>query len=166
MNVPPSKRPHLYIVTEEREAFENGRDYLCRLAYAGEVIVSEDVPADADKMVSIVTKDARCFLPMSELVDLDKERERLEKEKHLQEAMLSGGNKIIFKGTEKEYEAVKKKLAAKVKVTSPPRSASVPKSLKRSLPISRNRSVSSADAHIIRLTKVSRNATMTLRDIF
>ena len=80
MNVPPSKRPHLYIVTEEREAFENGRDYLCRLAYAGEVIVSEDVPADADKMVSIVTKDARCFLPMSELVDLDKERERLEKE--------------------------------------------------------------------------------------
>ena len=80
MNVPPSKRPHLYIVTEEREAFENGRDYLCRLAYAGEVIVSEDVPADADKMVSIVTKDARCFLPMSELVDLDNERERLEKE--------------------------------------------------------------------------------------
>ena len=80
MNVPPSKRPHLYIVTEEREAFENGRDYLCRLAYAGEVIVSDDVPADADKMVSIVTKDARCFLPMSELVDLDKERERLEKE--------------------------------------------------------------------------------------
>ena len=80
MNVPPSKRPHLYIVTEEREAFENGRDYLCRLAYAGEVIVSDNVPADADKMVSIVTKDARCFLPMSELVDLDKERERLEKE--------------------------------------------------------------------------------------
>ena len=80
MNVPPSKRPHLYIVTEEREAFENGRDYLCRLAYAGEVIVSDDVPADTDKMVSIVTKDARCFLPMSELVDLDKERERLEKE--------------------------------------------------------------------------------------
>lgn len=35
----------------------------------------------------------------------------------VQEAMLSGGNKIIFKGTEKEYEAVKKKLAAKVKVT-------------------------------------------------
>ena len=80
MNVPPSKRPHLYIVTEDKEAFENGRDYLCRLAYAGEVIVSGEVPADADKMVSIVTKDARCFLPMSELVDLDKERERLEKE--------------------------------------------------------------------------------------
>ena len=35
----------------------------------------------------------------------------------VQEAMLSGGNKITFKGTEKEYEAVKKKLAAKVKVT-------------------------------------------------
>lgn len=35
----------------------------------------------------------------------------------VQEAMLSGDNKIIFKGTEKEYEAVKKKLAAKVKVT-------------------------------------------------
>ena len=44
------------------------------------MIVSDNVPADADKMVSIVTKDARCFLPMSELVDLDKERERLEKE--------------------------------------------------------------------------------------
>ena len=119
MNVPPSKRPHLYIVTEEREAFENGRDYLCRLAYAGEVIVSEDVPADADKMVSIVTKDARCFLPMSELVDLDKERERLEKELAKNRGFLENQRRKL------SNEASSPALPP----TSSPRSASVPKKL-------------------------------------
>ena len=80
MNVPPSKKSHLYIVAEDKAAFESGRDYLCRLAYAEEVAVLDEAPADADKMVSVVTKDASCFLPMSELVDLDKERERINKE--------------------------------------------------------------------------------------
>ena len=80
MNVPASKRPHLFIAAEDREAYESGKAYLCRLAMTGDVTVSAEPPADTEGMVSVVTRDARCFLPLSELVDLDKERERLTKE--------------------------------------------------------------------------------------
>mgnify|MGYP000730123261 FL=1 len=57
-------------------------------------------PHGSETFVGLHTEYPECIDPLS-----------------VQEAMLSGDNKIIFKGTEKEYEAVKKKLAAKVKVT-------------------------------------------------
>jgi valyl-tRNA synthetase len=80
MNVPPSKKPHLYIVTEKADIFETGRSYLGRLAYAGEVYISDETPENADKMVTIVTDDAKLYMPMAELVDLAKEKERINKE--------------------------------------------------------------------------------------
>jgi valyl-tRNA synthetase len=80
MNVPPSKKPHLFIVTDKADIFETGRSYLGRLAYAGEVTISGDVPGNADKMVAIVTDDAKLYMPLSELVDLEKEKERINKE--------------------------------------------------------------------------------------
>ena len=80
MNVPPSKKPRLYIVTEKTDIFETGRSYLGRLAYAGEVIISTETPDSADKMVTIVTDDAKLYMPLAELVDLAKERERIGKE--------------------------------------------------------------------------------------
>lgn len=57
-------------------------------------------PHGSETFVGLHTEYPECIDPLS-----------------VQEAMLSGDNKIIFKGTEKEYEAFKKKLAAKVKVT-------------------------------------------------
>lgn len=57
-------------------------------------------PHGSETFVGLHTEYPECIDPLS-----------------VQEAMLSGDNKIIFKGTEKEYEAVKKELAAKVKVT-------------------------------------------------
>ena len=57
-------------------------------------------PHGSETFVGLHTEYPECIDPLS-----------------VQEAMLSGGNKITLKGTEKEYEAVKKKLAAKVKVT-------------------------------------------------
>lgn len=57
-------------------------------------------PHGSETFVGLHTEYPECIDPLS-----------------VQEAMLSGDNKITFKGTEKEYEAVKKKLAAKVKVT-------------------------------------------------
>lgn len=57
-------------------------------------------PHGSETFVGLHTEYPECIDPLS-----------------VQEAMLSGGNEITFKGTEKEYEAVKKKLAAKVKVT-------------------------------------------------
>ncbi|MBE6948678.1 MAG: valine--tRNA ligase [Ruminococcaceae bacterium] len=80
MNVPPSKKPRLYIVTEKTDIFETGRSYLGRLAYAGEVIISSETPDSADKMVTVVTDDAKLYMPLAELVDLAKERERINKE--------------------------------------------------------------------------------------
>ena len=80
MNVPPSRKPSLMIVTEKLDVFEAGRVYLGRLAYAGEVAVICTPPDDLSGLVSVVTNDARMFIPLSELVDLEKERERVEKE--------------------------------------------------------------------------------------
>lgn len=80
MNVPPSKKARLIIVTDKKAAFEAGVDYICKLAYASSVTVSDATPAGADKMVSVVTDNARMFMPMEELVDLQKERERINKE--------------------------------------------------------------------------------------
>ena len=80
MNVPPSRKAHLIVVTDKGEIFENGRAFLMKLAYAGEVEVTREAPADVDGMVSVVTDQARMFMPMADLVDLAKERERLEKE--------------------------------------------------------------------------------------
>ncbi len=80
MNVPPPRKAHLIVVTDKGEIFENGRAFLMKLAYAGEVEVTREAPADVDGMVSVVTDQARMFMPMADLVDLAKERERLEKE--------------------------------------------------------------------------------------
>ena len=80
MNVPPSRKPSLIIVTEKLDVFEAGRVYLGRLAYAGEVSVISTPPDDLSGLVSVVTNDARLFIPLSELVDLEKERERVMKE--------------------------------------------------------------------------------------
>ena len=80
MNVPPSKKPRLLIVTEKPEVFDAGRAYLGRLAYAGEVSVALVPPEDLSGLVSVVTNDARMYIPLSELVDIEKERERIEKE--------------------------------------------------------------------------------------
>ena len=92
MNVPPSKKAHLIIVTDKKDAFCAGNAYLCRLAYAETVTLADEAPANTDGMVSVVTDEARMFMPMAELVDLDKERARLEKELAKAEKDLAGQN--------------------------------------------------------------------------
>jgi valyl-tRNA synthetase len=81
MNVPPSKKAHLTVATAEQEVFNLGTAFLKKMAYASEV---EIVPADqapaAAGMVSIVTHVAQLFIPLGELVDLEKEKARMEKE--------------------------------------------------------------------------------------
>ena len=80
MNVPPSKKPHLIIVSDSADVFSAGKVYLSKLAYAGEVTITSEPPADTNGMVTVVTDDAKMYMPLSELVDLDKERERMRKE--------------------------------------------------------------------------------------
>ena len=80
MNVPPSKKAHLIIVSENGSDYEKGRANLLRMAMASDVSVSAALPESTEGMVSLVTTDARCFLPLAELVELDKERTRIQKE--------------------------------------------------------------------------------------
>ena len=82
MNVPPSKKAHLTIATDEAKVFELGIPTLKRLAYASEVTIvpAGQVPAEEHGTVSVVTHAAQVFMPLAELVDLAKEKERVAKE--------------------------------------------------------------------------------------
>ena len=86
MNVPPSKKAQLTIATAEQEAFTLGIPLLKRLAYASDVAVVpvEQAGSTAEMaqkgLVEVITHAARIFLPLAELVDLEKEKARLEKE--------------------------------------------------------------------------------------
>ena len=81
MNVPPSKKADLYVVTDKEEVFSEGAAFITRLAYAEQVHVSKDVPADHEKMVECVTADAKLYLPLAQLVDVEKELARIAREK-------------------------------------------------------------------------------------
>ncbi|MGN1001168.1 MAG: valine--tRNA ligase [Oscillospiraceae bacterium] len=92
MNVPPSRKSHLIIVTEDAAAFEQGEAYICKLAYASQVTVTAQAPASTEGMVSVVTGKARMFMPMADLVDFEKERARIQKELANAEKQLAGQN--------------------------------------------------------------------------
>ena len=80
MNVPPSRKSSLTIVTDKPDVFESGRAYIGRLAYASDLIITGDTPSDLSGLVNVVTNDARLYMPLSDLVDVEKERDRLNKE--------------------------------------------------------------------------------------
>ena len=81
MNVPPSKKAQLTISTLEQAVFTQGTPFLKRLAYASDVkVVEATEEVDTQGMVAIATHAARLYLPLAELVDLDKERARIQKE--------------------------------------------------------------------------------------
>ena len=90
MNVPPSRKAHLIIATDRKAAFEAGNSYICKLAYASEVSVVDEAPEGSEGMVSVITDNARMYMPMAELVDLEKERERMNKELANAQKQLAG----------------------------------------------------------------------------
>ena len=81
MNVPPSKKSTLYVVSDKGEIFRQGEGFICRLAYADKVIICETDPEGHENMVCVVTNDAKLYIPLEELIDFEKEMARLEKEK-------------------------------------------------------------------------------------
>ena len=92
MNVPPSRKSHLIIVTGKAKAFTEGEKFICKLAYASGIQVTDQLPGSTDGMVSVITDNARMFMPMAELVDLEKERARMEKELANAKKQLDGQN--------------------------------------------------------------------------
>ncbi len=88
MNVPPSKKAHVYIETADEETFRGAALFFQRLAYASDVTVgtSFEIPGS----VLIVADSARLYIPMGELVDLEAEKTRLHKELENTQKQLAG----------------------------------------------------------------------------
>ena len=81
MNVPPSKKCNVVIVTQIGDVFKSGISFFEKLAGAQSVLVQEDKGGVGDDAVCIVVEGASIYLPMDELVDKEKELARLEKER-------------------------------------------------------------------------------------
>ncbi len=83
MNVPPSKKAKVYIVSDKSEIlelFETSKVFFATLGYASEVILQREKEGIADDAVSAVIHQATIYMPFAELVDIEKEKERLKKE--------------------------------------------------------------------------------------
>ncbi|MBQ6857028.1 MAG: valine--tRNA ligase, partial [Lachnospiraceae bacterium] len=83
MNVPPSKKAKVFVVSENEEVraiFENSKVFFATLGYASEVLVQADKAGISEDAVSAVVAQASIYMPFAELVDIDKEIERLKKE--------------------------------------------------------------------------------------
>ena len=81
MNVPPSKKAELMILTAEPVIFEQGTHFITRLAYASNVKMLTKAPENLEGLVTIVTHKATVYIPMNELVDFEKELDRIAKER-------------------------------------------------------------------------------------
>ena len=80
MNVPPTRRAEIIIATDKQELYEKAQPMFKKLAYASHLTVQPQAPSDTAGMVSLVAGTARVYMPMSDLVDMEKERQRLRKE--------------------------------------------------------------------------------------
>ena len=94
MNVPPSKKAKLYVVTKYEDTFKNAAKILEKLASASEVILTEGY--ESDDAVMIATDAGRLYIPLAEVIDFEKERARLTAE---------------MKKNDGEIERIEKKLA-------------------------------------------------------
>ena len=98
MNVPPSKKATVYVVSEDakvREIFEHNKIFFATLGYANEVLIQPDKAGIAEDAVSAVTARATMYMPFAELVDVAKEIERLEKEEKKLEGELKRSNSML-----------------------------------------------------------------------
>ena len=90
MNVPPSKKAALTIITNEADIFASGEAHLKRLAWCSSVTVQQEDLTDTAGMVCDITHMAKLYMPLAELVDLAKEKARLEKDLGKKQGELKG----------------------------------------------------------------------------
>ena len=80
VNCPPSRKVHVYLTTDARRLISVNKNAILRLAGASDVTVIESGAEAGEKIVSRVCEAGQIFIPLGELVDLEKEKLRLEKE--------------------------------------------------------------------------------------
>ncbi len=98
MNVAPSRKAAVYVVTENedvRAAFEEGKLFFASLASASEVMIQGDKNGIAEDAVSVVIPGAVLYMPFAELVDLKQEKERLQKEEKRLQGELARVNGML-----------------------------------------------------------------------
>ncbi len=119
MNVAPSKKAQVYVVSDKPEMlaiFEEGKLFFAPLAYASEVIMQADKSGIAEDAVSVVIANATLYIPFAELVDIKQEIERLEKEMKRLEGELArvngmlGNEKFVSKAPQAKIDEEKAKL--------------------------------------------------------
>ena len=119
MNVPPSKKANVFVVSEDskvRDIFEASRSFFATLGYADEVFVQNDETGIEKDAVSTVISRANIFIPFAQLVDIEKEIERLNKEKAKLEGELKRVNgmlsneKFVSKAPQAKIDEEKAKL--------------------------------------------------------
>ena len=119
MNVPPSKKAQVFVVSESEEirsVFETSKVFFATLGYASEVIIQSDKAGIGEDAVSAVIHGANIFIPFNELVDREKEMERLSKEKQKLEGEIKratgmlNNEKFVSKAPAAKVEEEKAKL--------------------------------------------------------
>ena len=120
MNVAPSKKAHVYVVSENEEivnTFTEGKLFFAALAYASDVTIQGNKEGIADDAVSVVIANANVYIPFAELVDIKQEIERLEKESKRLDSELARVNgmlnneKFMSKAPEAKIAEEREKLA-------------------------------------------------------
>ena len=81
MNVPPSRKAALYVVSAHGEIFRQGEGFIKRLAYADQVMICDGDPEGHEDMLCVVTADAKLYIPLTQLIDVEKKLARIAKEK-------------------------------------------------------------------------------------
>ena len=112
MNVPPSKKAKVFVVSENQELldiFEHSKSFFASLGYASQVVLQKDKTGIAEDAVSAVIPQAAIYMPFAELVDIEKEIARLKNEEKRLAGELARVNGML--GNEK---FVSKAPAAKV----------------------------------------------------
>ena len=94
MNIPPSKKSKVYVETAFSDVFAVGSEFIKRLAYASDLEIA-DAFGDLGNTVTIVTNDAKIYIPLGDLVDFEAEAKRLQKELAAAEEKLAFINKKL-----------------------------------------------------------------------
>ncbi len=99
MNIPPSKKASMFIVTDKKDLYEESIVFFQKLASASMVTVQNDKTGIPENSVAVIVEGAQIFIPMGELVDFEKEIKRLEDEKkHLLDEIKRVDGKLSNKG--------------------------------------------------------------------
>ncbi len=98
MNVPPSKKTKVFVVSENKELlaiFEHSKAFFASLGNASQVLIQQDKTGIDEDAVSALLPQAAIYLPFAELVDIEKELERLRKEEKRLEGELERVHKML-----------------------------------------------------------------------